>query len=139
VIVLDTNVISPLIRNEPDSTIVSWFNRVPQASLWLTTISLFELRYGIELLPASRRRRELEDGLARVLGMGFADRILAFDESATRVAGLIAAQRRLRGRANEIRDTLIAGIVVSQHAEFATRNVRHFGDLDIQLIDPWAA
>jgi hypothetical protein len=138
VIVLDTNVISPLIRNEPDSTIVSWFNRVPQASLWLTTISLFELRYGIELLPPSRRRRELEDGLARVLGTGFADRILTFDESAAGAAGLIAALRRRDGRANEVRDTLIAGIVVSRHADFATRNVRHFQDLDVRVIDPWS-
>jgi predicted nucleic acid-binding protein len=139
VIVLDTNVISPLMLNESDERIVAWFNNYSWKTLWLTAISLFELRYGIEILAAGRRRRELERGLARVLDAGFQNRILDFDSDAAAATALIGASRRRRGRPSEIRDTLIAGIVTSRRAQFATRNMRHFDDLDIQLIDPWAS
>jgi predicted nucleic acid-binding protein len=138
VIVLDTNVVSAIMRDEPDTGIALWLNRLPEASIWLTTITIFEVRYGIEVLPASRRRRRLELEFGHVLDTEIQGRILSFDENAATVASVIAATRRRRGRPSEIRDTLIAGIVISRRAEFATRNVRHFGDLDIQLIDPWA-
>jgi predicted nucleic acid-binding protein len=138
VIVLDTNVISPLMTNEADSRIVAWLDSCPRETLWLTSISLFELRYGIEILAVGRQRRQLELGLARVFDMGFQDRILDLDKSAAAAAASIAAARRQRGRPTEIRDTLIAGIVTANRAEFATRNVRHFQDLDIRIIDPWA-
>jgi toxin FitB len=138
VIILDTNVVSPLMANEADRTIMAWFDAHPWQSLWLTAISFFELRYGIEILPAGRRRQELERALARVLDLGFQNRILDFDADAAAAACLIAASRRRRGRPTEIRDTFIAGIVVSNNAEFATGNVRHFQDLEIRVIDPWS-
>lgn len=137
VIVLDTNVISPLMLNEPDKKIIAWLDNRPWETLWLTAISLFELRYGIEILAAGRRRRELERGLARVLDAGFQDRILDFDTDAAVAASFIADARRRSGRPSEIRDTFIAGIIVARRADFATRNVRHFQDLDIRVIDPW--
>jgi predicted nucleic acid-binding protein len=136
--VLDTNVISALMGIEPDRRIVAWLDRFPRESLWLTAISFFELRYGIEILAVGRRRRELEQGLARVLDPGFHDRILPFDDNAAGAASLIAARRRQSGRPAEVRDTLIAGIVVAHGADFATRNVRHFQDIDVRVIDPWA-
>jgi len=136
--VLDTNVISALMGFEPDRRIVAWLDRFPRESLWLTAISFFELRYGIEILGVGRRRRELEQGLARVLDPGFDGRILPFDDNAAEAASLIAARRRQSGRPAEVRDTLIAGIVVAHGADFATRNVRHFQDLDVRVIDPWA-
>ncbi len=137
-IVLDTNVISSLMGNEADRKIIAWLDRYPRETYWLTAISLFELRYGIEILPVGRQRRELERGLARVFDMGFEGRILDFDKSAAVAASLIAAARRRRGRPTEVRDTLIAGIVTAHRADFATRNVRHFQDLDVRVIDPWA-
>jgi predicted nucleic acid-binding protein len=139
VIVLDTNVISPLMRNVSDERAVSWLDNQPWESLWLTAISLFELRYGIEICPPGRRRQELEHGLARILDAGFQNRILDFNSDAASAAALIAARRRKSGRTSEIRDTLIAGIVVAHGADFATRNVRHFQDLDVRVIDPWAS
>jgi len=138
VIVLDTNVISPLMSSEPDKTVVGWLDRFPWESLWITAISLFELRYGIEILAAGRRRQQLERALGRVLDEGFQDRILAFDRDAAAAAALIAARRKQSGRPTEIRDTMIAGIVTARRAEFATRNVRDFQNLDIRVIDPWA-
>jgi len=138
VIVLDTNVVSSLMRDEPDVGIAHWLNRLPEVSIWLTTITIFEVRYGIEVLPASRRRRRLEQEFGRVLNTEIQGRILPLDENAAAAASVIAATRRRSGRSSEIRDTLIAGIVISRRAKFATRNVRHFGDLEIHLIDPWA-
>jgi toxin FitB len=138
VIVLDTNVISALMLDEPDKKIVAWLDRAAPESVWTTTISIFELRYGIELLPAGRRRTHLEREFARVIDTDLQGQVLGFDENAAASAGLIAAVRRQNSHPIEIRDTLIAGIVTSRQADFATRNVRHFEDLDIRLIDPWA-
>jgi hypothetical protein len=138
VIVLDTNVVSSLMRDDPDAAIADWLNRLPEASIWVTTITIFEIRYGIEVLPASRRRRRLQQEFSRVLDTEIEGRILPFDENAAAAASVIAATRRRSGRPSEIRDTLIAGIVMARHTEFATRNIRHFEDLEIRLIDPWA-
>ena len=99
--------------------------------LWITTVSIFELRYGIELHAKGRRRNQLEDSLARVLDAGFKGRVLNFDQEAANAAAFISAKRRASGQPNEIRDVLIAGIVISQRADLATRNVRHFHNLEI--------
>jgi toxin FitB len=137
-IVLDTNVVSLLMRDRPDAKVAGWLDRLPESSVWLTAISLFELRYGIEILAAGRRRRELEHELARVVETEFRGRILPFDANAAAAASLIAATRRKNGRPSETRDTMIAGIVIARRADFATRNVRHFQDLSIRVIDPWS-
>jgi toxin FitB len=138
-IVLDTNVVSSLMRDHPDAKVADWLDRLPESSVWLTAISIFELRYGIEILAAGRRRRQLEHEFARVVDTDLQGRILPFDNEAAAAASLIAAARRKTGRPSEARDTMIAGIVVAQRADFATRNVRHFRDLSINVIDPWSS
>jgi toxin FitB len=137
VIVLDTNVISEFMRQEPDANVLAWLDGLSREDLWITAISIFELRYGIELHAKGRRRNQLEDSLARVLDAGFNGRVLNFDQAAANAAAFVSAKRRSSGYPNEIRDTLIAGIVISQRADLATRNVRHFQNLEIRLIDPW--
>jgi toxin FitB len=137
VIVLDTNVISEFMRQEPDAKVVGWLDGLSRQDLWITTVSIFELRYGIELHAKGRRRNQLEDSLARVLDAGFKGRVLNFDQEAANAAAFISAKRRASGQPNEIRDVLIAGIVISQRADLATRNVRHFHNLEIRVIDPW--
>ncbi len=136
-IVLDTNVISEFMRQEPDAKVVGWLDGLSRQDLWITTVSIFELRYGIELHAKGRRRNQLEDSLARVLDAGFKGRVLNFDQEAANAAAFISAKRRASGQPNEIRDVLIAGIVISQRADLATRNVRHFHNLEIRVIDPW--
>ena len=136
-IVLDTNIISSLMRTEPETRIISWLDQQTEPSVWVTAVSIFELRYGIEILPESSRRRQLEREFTRVIGTDLENRILPLDDNAAAAAASIAAQRKQSGRPVEIRDTLIAGIVVSRRADFATRNVRDFQDLDIRVIDPW--
>ena len=137
-IVIDTNVISALMRAEPDSTIVQWFDAQAPESIWTTTITIFELRLGIERLPVSRRRRQLADELARMLVDDIEDRVLPFDEPAAEEAAVLSARRQRLGKPVDLRDTMIAGIVLSRRAQLVTHNTRHFRDLDVRVIDPLA-
>ena len=138
-IVLDTNVISALMRQDADPIVVEWLDRQPLELIWTTVVSVFEVRFGLELLAPGRRRRRLEDAFARALDEDFEGRILPFEAEAARQAASIAARRRQAGRPIEIRDAQIAGIVLARRALLATRTVRHFADLGIALIDPWTS
>jgi predicted nucleic acid-binding protein len=138
-IVLDTNVVSAMMRRDVDTKIRDWLDSLPPESIWVTTITIFEVRFGIEVLSKGRRRQQLEDDFVQTIAEDFQGRVLDLDQAAAETAGSICAQRRLRGRPIEMRDTLIAGIVVSRRAELATRNLRHFEDLEIAVVDPWAA
>jgi predicted nucleic acid-binding protein len=136
-ILLDTNVISAFIRPEPDRGVMAWLDTQPAESMWTTAISVYELRFGIELLAAGRRRRELEEALSEALEDDFDGRVVPFDEPAAQAAGRLGAARRLVGRTVEIRDLQIAGIALARKATIATRNVRHFEGLGVALINPW--
>ncbi|MEA2877577.1 MAG: toxin FitB [Hyphomicrobiales bacterium] len=138
-IVLDTNVISALMKAEANPFIVDWLNRLPPQSVWTTTVTLFELQIGIERLRVSRRRHDLEQHLSRVLKDDIEERLLTFDRPAAEETAVLAARRERVGRPIDFRDSMIAGIVMSRRAELATRNVRHFADLDVPVIDPWTA
>jgi hypothetical protein len=138
-IILDTNVVSAVMRRDADPAVVGWLDNQPVESLWITAVTVFEVHFGLELMTHGRRRRLLEDEFARALEEDFERRILPFDQNAVREAALIAARRRQGGRPIEIRDALIAGIASARRATVATRNVRHFVDLEITLVDPWAA
>jgi predicted nucleic acid-binding protein len=139
VILLDTNVLSVLMKPEPDPDVKAWLNRQPVESMWTTAITVFEVRIGIEIMETGRRRRSLEASFDRVLHDDLEDRIVSFDESAAQAAGRIGAARRRIGRPVEMRDLQIAGIAIARKATIATRNIRHFEDLGIDLIDPWSA
>jgi predicted nucleic acid-binding protein len=138
-IVLDTNVVFALMRQDTDPVAVEWLDRQPRESVWTTAITVFEIRFGLELLAPGRRQRRLQEAFARALDQDFEGRVLPFEQSAAHHAGLIAARGRQTGRAVEIRDAQIAGIVAARHASLATRNLRHFADLGIALLNPWAA
>jgi len=138
VILLDTNVVSALMQREADPRVVAWLDDLPAESIWTTTITIFEVRLGLELLAASRRRRHLEDAFAKALDEDFEGRVLPFDLPAAQAAGRIAAERRRAGRPVEIRDVQIAGIALARKVALATRNRRHFEGLGLELLDPWA-
>jgi predicted nucleic acid-binding protein len=136
-IILDTNVVSAAMAASPDRRIIAWLDGLAPESLWITAVSIFEIRYGIETLAKGRRRRMLEEAFARAIAEDFQGRVLALDEPAATTAAAIAAARRQVGRPVDFRDTLIAGIASSRRATIATRNWRHFRDLDVLVIDPW--
>lgn len=137
-IVLDTNVVSALMRHEPDPAVVTWLDSLPVESIWTTSVTVFEVRLGLEILAAGRRRRQLEDAFAKALEEDFENRVLPFDQAAAQAAGRIAAERRSAGRPVEIRDVQIAGIVNVRKATLATRNTRHFEGCGLVLVDPWS-
>ena len=137
-IVLDTDVLSALMLERPDRQVVDWLNSQADEALWTTTVTLFELRFGIEYMPAGRRRTALETAFDRNVSM-FGERVLVLDVHAAMEAARIMGQRRTAGRPVDIRDTLIAGIAVSRQAAIATRNAHHFDDLPITVVNPWAA
>ena len=136
-IVLDTNVLSAMMRVDVDPLVVAWFDGQAPDSIWTTTVTVFEVCFGLELLPSSRRRRQLEEAFARSLKDDLEGRVLPFDDEAARAAAGHAAARQKAGKSIEFRDLQIAGIVSSRRATLATRNTRHFLDLGIELVDPW--
>jgi toxin FitB len=137
-ILLDTNVISALMRRDPEPRVVAWLDGLPPESVWTTSVTVFEIRFGLELLAEGRRRRALEEAFARALAEDFEGRVLPFDTLAADAAGRIAADRRRAGRPVEIRDLQIAGIAAARKASLATRNLRHFEGLGLALLDPWS-
>jgi toxin FitB len=139
VIVLDTNVLSALMQREADPAVVAWLDLQPSESVWTTAVTVFEIRFGLELLASGRRRRQLEEAFSRALEEDFQERVLPFDREAADAAASRAAERRAAGKPVDFRDIEIAGIVSARRATLATRNTRHFEDLRIELIDPWAA
>jgi hypothetical protein len=139
VIILDTNVLSALMRTAPEAAVVSWLDRQPADSIWITSITLFETRLGLALLPQGRRRRALEAAFAQLLEEDLENRVLDFDSAAATSAASLAAARQRAGRPTDMRDTQIAGIALARSATLATRNVRHFADLKVPVVDPWTA
>lgn len=136
-ILLDTNVLSALMRTEPDPAVVQWLDAEPAESVWTTSVTVFEIRTGLELLPTSRRRRRLESSFERLLDDDLDGRVLSFDVAAAQAAGPIVARQQRAGKPVEIRDAQIAGIAVARRARLATGNIRHFKDLGVRLVDPW--
>ena len=137
-IILDTNVLSALMRDEPEAVVVSWLDGQPAESVWTTSITLFEARFGIALLPRGKRQRALELSFDRLIREDLENRVLDFDSAAAAEASTLAAARQRAGRPVDLRDTQIAGIALARRALIATHNVRHFRDLKVSIIDPWS-
>lgn len=136
-LILDTNVVSELMRPAPDPAIASWVAERAASSLFLTAVTEAELRFGLEIMPPGKRRDRLVTGLERMLGTGFANRILPFDSSAARAYAGIAAARRRLGRTVSQADCQIAAIARASGMAVVTRNVRDFNDVGIEVFDPW--
>lgn len=136
-IVLDTNVLSALMQQVPEPRVVKWLDEQPDTSVWITSITLFESRFGLALLPKGKRRQALETAFDQLLSDDLEGRVLDFDQSAAEAAALLAAERQHAGRPVDIRNTQIAVIVLARHARFATRNIKHFSDLGARVVNPW--
>jgi toxin FitB len=135
--ILDTNVLSAVMRTTPDPAVVEWLDRQPADSVWLTSITVFEARFGLALLPKGRKRAGLERAFDHVVSDDLANRVLDFDRAAAAAAAQLAATRQRAGRPVDLRDTLIAGIAQAQRATIATGNTRHFEGLEVPVVNPW--
>jgi toxin FitB len=139
VIVLDTNVISELIRNVPDPGVLSWLDELPVGELATTAVTAAELRYGVARLPSGHRKRELTVAISGLLNEDFYGKVLPFDErAAIRYADIVASRERA-GRPMDVADAQIAAICRDLGATLATRNTADFEETGIPLIDPWEA
>lgn len=136
-LVLDTNVISELMKAEPARQVVSWLDGQPAESVWTTSITVFEILYGLNVLPSGKRKQALQDAFHAMLLEDLEHRILEFDHTAAAGAADISAKLHKEGRPIEIRDLLIAGIVSARRGTLVTRNTNHFEITDIRLINPW--
>jgi len=136
-VLLDTNVVSEIMLPAPDARVLRWLDQQPPQSIWITTVTLYEIRYGLQSMPAGKKQTALLAMLERWLAEVVQHRIASFDETAARQAADLAAALKLKERPRDARDTMIAGIVLASHATLATRNVKHFHDIAKSVVNPW--
>jgi predicted nucleic acid-binding protein len=137
-IILDTNVVSALMRNSPEPDVAKWLDRQPPSSIWTTSITILEIEVGLRILPAGRKQTFLSEGFEGLLNR-IQHRVAVFGEESARLAADLTATRQKNGRVGEVRDTMIAGIVLTHRARLATRNTSHFDDIGATVINPWTA
>jgi len=138
-ILLDTNVLSALMREQPDVEVIQWLDRQPRTSVWTTAITVFEIRFGLQSMAAGKRRTALIAAFDHLVANLIQERIAHFDNAAAQAAADLMAERQKQRRSGELRDTMIAGIVLATHATLATRNTKHFEDIAAYVVNPWGA
>ena len=136
-IVLDTNILSELMKTSPAKEVKDWLYRVENDLLVTTVITISEIEYGICRLPEGKRREALEERFAALTGPRFEFAVLPLDEPAARIAGRLRSARENQGLAAQSADMMIAAIVKSAGASLATRNIDDFAGTGIELINPW--
>jgi toxin FitB len=137
VIILETNVVSEPLRSTPDQAVVAWLDDQTIETLYLTTVSLGEVRLGIAVLPAGRRRRALHQRFEESVVPAFADRILSFDEPASASYAILRARARANGRAIAVTDGFIAAIAHAHGFTVATRDTGPFDAAEVPVINPF--
>ncbi|MBI5445806.1 MAG: type II toxin-antitoxin system VapC family toxin [Deltaproteobacteria bacterium] len=136
-IVLDTNVLSELMKPVPEAGVSEYVAAQPSSSFFTTTVTQAEILYGVALLPMSKRKSGLEEAIVAMFEVDFAGRVLPFDSDAARAYAEIAAGRRQAGMPISQFDAQIAAICRSRGAALASRNASHFAQCGIQVINPW--
>lgn len=135
-IVLDTNVVSEPLNKRPSPKVMDWLDNQVSETLYISTITYAELRYGVEKLPEGKRKKELAERIQRVLDL-FKDRTLPFDIQSAEQLARIAGRLARAGRTATAPDAYIAAIAASRGFSVATRNAKHFDQAGVTLINPW--
>jgi hypothetical protein len=136
-VLLDTNVLSELLRAQPDPTVLAWFAAQDQHQLFVSAVTQAEMLLGARLLPAGRRRAQLQDAMDALFRDDFAGRVLPFDAAAATTYAPVVAARRRAGRPISQFDAQIAAIAATRRAALATRNTADFEGCGIVLHNPW--
>ena len=136
--VLDTNVVSELMRPAPEPSVTDWLGQHPAGRVFFTAVGEAELRYGLEILPKGARREALAAEIDGMLREDLRDRVLPFDSAAARAYGDVAARRRRHGRPVSHPDCQIAAIARCRNAAVVTRNVRDFEGTGVEIVNPWS-
>lgn len=136
-IILDTNVVSELIRLNPNSIVLNWVNSKPIDELGITAITVSEILYGIGKLPVGRRKQILFSKAESMFEEDFNERIFPFDELAAVEYSILVLRREKLGLPISMADALIASISISENYSLATRNIKDFKNTGVRLINPW--
>lgn len=137
-IILDTNIISELMKSAPDEKVISWIDRQNAIDIYITSISMAEIYYGLGVLPSGKRRAALMQAFNEVVDQLFGPRVLVFDEDASSHYGAIMASRKKAGKPMSILDGQIAAIASAANAGLATRNTKDFAYSDLNLVNPFS-
>ncbi len=137
-ILLDTNVVSEVMKASPSENVIAWLNEQESSKLFISAITIGEIVYGLRILPEGKRRSGLCEKLEQFIALAFDQRALAYDESAARAYGELMGHRRALGRPMSVPDGQIAAIARSNHLAVATRNVLDFENCGVDVIDPFA-
>jgi len=138
-IVLDTNVVSELMKESPEPAVMAWTDAIPGATMFLSAVTQAEILYGVALVPEGKRRQGLALAARTAFETYFRGRILPFDSEAAEAFAELAAGRRRAGRPISQADAQIAAIARSRGAVLATRNVPDFEGCGVEIVDPWGA
>lgn len=136
-IILDTNVLSEMMRREPETCVVEWFRQMPAASLYTTTITRAEMLFGVGLLPEGKRKTALASAVEALFALDLGGRVLPFDFAASDCFAPVACRSRSQGVSMSDADARIAAIAASRDARLATRNTADFAASGVALVNPW--
>lgn len=135
---LDTNVLSEAMRSAPSKKVLAWLDRNGATGLFLSTITIAEITYGLSCLPDGKRHKDLEFRFLRLLKEGFTDRILPFDEACAHAYGAIMGLRKKEGLPMSVLDGQIAAVAIANGHALATRNIKDFESCGLDLVNPFA-
>jgi predicted nucleic acid-binding protein len=136
---LDTNAISEIVREKPDPNVLDWFDAADESVLYLSVLTLGEIRKGAAALPQSKRRTRLETWLEVDLQARFAGRILPIDSAIADRWGILAADAKRKGRALSVIDGLLAATAVEHNLTIVSRNADDFASTQVSILNPWKA
>jgi toxin FitB len=135
-IILDTNVISSLMREPADKAVLRWLDQQPRISVWITAITMLEIRFGLEVMADGRRKLARVKAFNRLIDETLERRIASFDAAAAQETAILMRSRHRRGEPRDLRDSMIAGIALARRAALATHNVKHFDDAGLEVVNP---
>lgn len=138
-ILLDTNIVSEVMRTQPAETVLAWLNSQDSAKLYVSAITIGEITYGLRVLPDGKRRSGLRERFERFVSLAFDQRVLAYDEAAARVYGEVMGERKALGLPMSLPDGQIAAIARLNHLAIATRNVPDFENCGIDVVNPFVS
>lgn len=136
-ILLDTNVVSEVMKAAPSAAVLKWLNDQSSSDLYVSAVTIGEIEYGLRILPGSRRRLQLREKFDQFIAVAFAQRVLAYDETTARIYGEIMGLRKEVGRPMSVPDGQIASIARSHRMSVATRNTRDFEECGVDLLNPF--
>lgn len=136
-IILDTNVISSLMRAPADRAVLDWLDQQPRTSVWITAVTLLEVHFGLDVMADGRRKPIRAKAFKQLVDEKLERRIANFDAAAAQETAVLMGARQRRGEPRDLRESMIAGIALARRAVLATRNVKHFDDAGIEIVNPW--